>query len=100
MLAHFIPRTGKGFLVLLVPLLAGVTLAIFFDAFNLNDVYILPASLFISSFFIWFFDDGPALLREGIHNVQKSKHTLFWIEIKYWALAMGLLGCILLGSKI
>jgi hypothetical protein len=98
MLAHFIPRTGKGMIVLAIPLFTGIVLAILFDALNLNDLYILPVCLLLSSFIIWFYHGGPALLRDGFHNTPKSRHTLFWIEIKYWGLALGLLGCILLGS--
>jgi hypothetical protein len=97
---HFIPHKGKGMLVLGLPLLVGVFLFLIFGATGLNDQYVLPASFLISAFFIWFFDGGPALLREGINNAQKSNHTLFWIEIKYWALVLGVSGCILLGGLL
>ena len=98
MLSHFIPRKGKGGLVLALPLIIGIVVFLIFDALQLNDRYVLSISLLLSSFIIWFFDDGPALLREGINKDKKGKHTLFWIEIKYWARALGILGCILLGS--
>jgi len=100
MFVHFIPHKGRGALVLALPLVVGIVLFIIADAFHLSDRYIGPISLLSSSFIIWFYDGGPALLREGLHNVKKSKHTLFWIEIKYWALVMGIAGCIWLGTVI
>src|ERR1051326_1947919 len=100
MLGHFIPSKGKGMLVLGLPLLAGFVLFLIFNALNLDDSYVLPIALLFSAFFIWFFDGGPALLKYGLSNSPKSNHTLFWIEIKYWALAIGLLGCVILGNLL
>jgi hypothetical protein len=97
MLAHFIPRKGKGPLVIVLPLLIAVILFITFDALNLSDKYIGAVSLLISSIFIWIFDGGPAVIREGLRNTPKSNHTLFWIEIKYWALLLGITGSIWMG---
>jgi hypothetical protein len=100
MLAHFIPHKGKGMLVPGLPLVTAVILFMIFDGFNLNDKYIAPLSFIISSFIIWFYDEGPALLREGIGNTAKSRHALFWIEIKYWAIVLGMIGCVLLGNAL
>jgi len=98
MLAHLVRFKGKGFLVILLPVLIGVILFILFDAFNWDERYILTISLFSSSFIIWFYDGGPALLREGFSNRIKSRHTFWWIEIKYWAIVLGIAGCVALAS--
>src|SRR5258708_38896910 len=100
MIAHFIQHKGKGFLVIVLPLLIGFILFLIFDGLNWNDQYVFPISLLLSSFAIWFYDGGPALLREGIGKTPKSKHVLYWIEIKYWALVLGLIGCVLLGNLV
>lgn len=94
MLAHLIPHSGKGAIVLVLPLIVALILFTIADAVHLNDQYIGAISLLSSSFIIWFYDGGPALLREGVSRVKKSKHTLFWIGIKYWALISGLAGCV------
>jgi len=98
MLAHLIPSKGKGMLVLGLPLIIGVLLFIISDAIGLSDQYIFPISLLLSSVIIWIFDGGPALLREGTNANHKAKHTLFWIEIKYWAIVLGITGCVVLGN--
>lgn len=100
MLAHFIPHKGKGFLVLGLPLICGIILFVLFDAMSLNERYILPASLLISSVIIWFYDGGPDIIRYGFVYARKSNNTLCWIEIKYWAIVLGIAGCILLGSRL
>jgi len=100
MLAHFIPHKGKGLFVAVMPLICGIVLFILFDAINLNERYILPVSLLISSFIIWFYDGGPAVIRYGISKTPKSRNTLFWIEIKYWAIVLGLAGCVFLGKLL
>ncbi len=100
MLGHFIPHKGKGALVIVLPLLMGIVLFTIADISRLNENYIGSISFLSSSFIIWFYDDGPALLREGPRNVKKSRHTLFWIEIKYWALVMGIIGCVWLSVVI
>jgi hypothetical protein len=100
MLAHFIPHKGKGALVVGLPLIIAIILFLICDALRLNEQYIGPVSFLISSFFIWFFDGGPTVLREGFNNYEKSRHTFFWIEIKYWALVLGIVGCIWLGSML
>jgi hypothetical protein len=100
MLLHFIPRKGKGFLVPALPLIVGIVLFILFDAFNLDERYILSISLLFSSIVIWFYDGGPAVVRDGIRQAAKSNNTLFWIEIKYWAIVMGITGCVLLGRLL
>jgi hypothetical protein len=98
MIAHFIPHKGKGGLVIILPLFIGIILFLIFDGLGFNDKYILSISLLLSAFIIWFYDGGAALLREGFNNYVKSKNTLFWIEIKYWGILMGITGCVLLGS--
>lgn len=98
MLAHFIPRKGKGIMVILLPIVIGVILGIIFDAIKLKDQYILPAALILSAFIIWFYDDGPKIVRNGFKNYRTSNNTLFWIEIKYWAILLGIIGCVVLGS--
>ena len=98
MLAHLIPYKGKGAIVLALPLIIALILFSIADVVHLNDQYIGAVSLLSSSFIIWFYDSGPALLREGAGSVKKSKHTLFWIEIKYWALISGIVGCVWLAS--
>lgn len=98
MLGHLIPRTGKGIFVLLIPLLTGFVLALIFDAKDLNDKYIMPIALMLSAAIIWFYDGGPKIVRDGFKNYERSNNTLFWIEIKYWAILMGIIGCIVLGS--
>ncbi|MCO5946635.1 hypothetical protein [Mucilaginibacter flavidus] len=97
MLAHFIPHNGKGLFVPAIPLICGCVLFILFDGLNWDDRFILPISLLLSSFIIWFYDGGPAVIREGIREAPKSKNTLFWIEIKYWAIVLGIAGCVFLG---
>ena len=98
MLAHLIPHKGKGAIVLALPLIIALILFTIADAVHLNEDYIGGISLLLSSFIIWFYDNGPELLREGLAKAQKNRHTLFWIEIKYWALISGVLGCIWLAS--
>ena len=100
MLIHLIQHKGKGFLVFILPLIIGFVLFIIFDALNLNDEYVFPVALLLSAFSIWIYDKGPDVLREGFKNVEKSKHVLMWIEIKYWAIALGILGCVLLGKLL
>jgi hypothetical protein len=100
MLAHFIPHKGKGAFVIVIPLIIGIILFLIFDGLSWNDQYIAPLSFLLSAFIIWFYDGGPAVLREGINKAPKSKHTLFWIEIKYWAIVLGITGCILLGNLL
>ncbi len=96
MLGHFIPHKGKGAMVLALPLLIALILFTISDAIHLNEKYIGAISLLSSSLIIWFYDGGPELLREGPTRARKSAHTLFWIEIKYWALISGIIGCVLL----
>ena len=98
MLAHFIPHKGKGAIVLVLPLIIALILFTIADAVHLNERYIGAISLLTSSFIIWFYDGGPELLREGFSRTKKSKHTLFWIEIKYWALISGIMGCVWLAT--
>ena len=98
MLGHLIRYKGKGILVMALPLGIGIVLFILFDAFNCDERYILSISLLSSSFIIWFYDGGPALLREGFSNRIKSRHTLWWIEIKYWAIVLGIAGCVALAN--
>ncbi len=62
MLGHFIPRKGKDVLVLIIPLITGFVLFLVFDALDINDRYVLPITLLLSAFFLWFFDGGPAVL--------------------------------------
>jgi len=100
MFAHFIPHKGKGAIVLALPLIIALVLFMIADAVHLNEDYIGAISLLSSSFIIWFYDGGPELLREGPAKAPKSKHTLFWIEIKYWALISGVIGCVWLASSI
>jgi hypothetical protein len=100
MLAHFIRITGKGYLVFLLPVIIAFIGFILFGQFNWNDQFVLPISLLLSSFIIWFYDGGVALLREGFGKVPKSRHTLFFIEIKYWALILGIIGCVVLGNLL
>jgi hypothetical protein len=103
MFAHFIPRKGKGPIVIVLPLLIGIVIFIMADAFQVDQKYrdyIGPVSFLLSSFIIWFYDGGPAVLRDGISKSPKSRHTLFWIEIKYWALVLGIAGCVWLGTLL
>jgi len=90
MLAHLIPHKGKGLLIFLIPLITGFILALIFDVNTLNDKYILPIALTLSAVFIWFYDGGPKIVRDGFKNYQRGNNTLFWIEIKYWAILMGI----------
>ncbi|MBS1523981.1 MAG: hypothetical protein JST50_23465 [Bacteroidetes bacterium] len=94
MLAHLIPHKGKGGLVLALPLIVALMLFTIADVVHLNEQYIGAISLLSSAFIIWFYDGGPELLREGPKRAKKSKNTLFWIEIKYWALISGIIGCV------
>ncbi|HEY9001020.1 MAG TPA: hypothetical protein VIM89_06695 [Mucilaginibacter sp.] len=98
MLAHFIPHKGRGAIVLALPLIIALILFTVADAVHLDERYIGGISLLSSSFIIWFYDGGPQLLREGRTRGKKSKHTLFWIEIKYWALITGIIGCVWLAG--
>ncbi len=98
MFAHFIPHKGKGSLVFVLPLLTGIILFLIFDGLNLNDKYILPVSLLLSAFIIWFYDGGPKVIRDGFSRYEKSKNTLFWIEIKYWSIVLGIIGCVVLAN--
>ncbi|HTK18332.1 MAG TPA: hypothetical protein VL442_02410 [Mucilaginibacter sp.] len=98
MLAHLIPHKGRGAIVLALPLIIALILFTIADAVHLNERYIGSISLLSSSFIIWFYDGGPQLLREGPARTKKSKHTLFWIEIKYWALISGITGCVWLAG--
>jgi len=100
MLGHLLQVRGKGWLVLALPLIAGIVLFQTFDVLNWNEDYILSISFLFSAFFIWFYDKGPHVLTYGIKNSPKSKHTLRFIEIKYWALVLGIVGCILLGRLL
>jgi len=100
MIGHLIRFKGKGFLVIVLPLVFGIILFLIFDGLSWNDEYVFPASLLLSAFTIWFYDGGPAILREGFGKTPKSRHTFMWIEIKYWALVLGLAGCVLLGTVV
>jgi hypothetical protein len=100
MIGHFIRFKGKGVLVILLPLIIGIILFLVFDGLNWNDRYVFPISLLSSSFIIWFYDSGPALLRDGFSNRIESKHTFCWIEIKYWAMVLGIAGCVTLGNLL
>jgi len=103
MFAHFIPHKGKGAFVIALPLLIGIVLFILADSFQIkeeNKAYIGPISFLLSSFIIWFYDGGPAVLRDGISKSPKSRHTLFWIEIKYWGLILGIAGCAWFGTLL
>ncbi len=101
MIGHFIPRTGKGGFVVVLPLITSIILFVLFDAIHLSDRYIAPLCFLLPSFIIWFFDGGPKALQNGFKgDTPKSRHTLFWIEIKYWAILLGIIGCVLLANAI
>lgn len=98
MLAHLIKYKGKGYLVLVLPLFTAFLLFLIFNGMALNDKYVGAISLLLSSFIIWFIDDGPEALRNGFKRQDTTgKNTFMWIEIKYWAIVLGIAGCISLG---
>ncbi|MGZ3756387.1 MAG: hypothetical protein ACXVAY_07840 [Mucilaginibacter sp.] len=98
MVHHSIYIKGKGYWVFLVPIATACVLFTVCSVTGLNDKYVRPVTLLISSFILWFMDGGPAALKDGIDiQHQKGKNSRLWLEVKYWALLRGIIGCVLLG---
>ena len=101
MLAHLIHYEGKGGWVLGLPILIALIFFTVFNLLNLNELYVRSLTFLLSAFILWFVDGGPAMLRDWPNNTKskKNKNRFMWIEMKYWALLMGVIGCVLLGIK-
>ena len=95
MVAHLLHFKGKGGWVLGLPLAIAVVLFIFCDAMDISTKYNRPLCLIISSVIIWFVDKGPELLSHG-KNGNKGLNTFMWIDMKFWAIVLALIGFVCL----
>jgi len=100
-LLHFIPRKGKGPWLIVMPLILIAILYIVADSISLDERYIVPIALLLSGFILFTLDNRRATTIEGdlVTRIvklprEKGKNTLIWIELRYWAILMGLTGFI------
>lgn len=101
MLAHFIQRKGKGAWVVVMPMLIAAILFIVFSVAEWNDKYVGAASIIISAFVLWFLDNGSSILhREAGYEQKQGKNELMWIDVKYRAIILGIVGSGWLGMLL
>lgn len=101
MLEHFIQRKGKGGWVVVMPMLIAAILFIVFSVAEWNDRYVGAASITISAFILWFLDNGPSIIhREGNYKDKQGKNVFMWIDVKYWAIILGITGAAWLGCLL
>ncbi|MFA6249259.1 MAG: hypothetical protein WC615_20120 [Mucilaginibacter sp.] len=97
MLAHLIYHKGKGRWVMAVPLICGIVLFSICDIAGVDTKFARPACFFLSAAIIWFVDAGHHLILYG-KNSNKGQNTLYWIDMKYWAILLALAGAISLAA--
>jgi len=93
MLSHLIQHRGKGMWVFLAPLFTGFFFALIFDGLNLQGKYLPPSAILLSSIIIWLIDNKTRAKEPVVR--QRIRNTLMWIDMKYWAFALGAFGIIL-----
>jgi hypothetical protein len=100
MIAHLIQRKGRGGWVFIMPMLIAFILFVIFSVLEWDDKYIRDISLILSCFALLLLDTKPEIISEGViqktGNRPKGIHQFMWIEMRYWAIALGVLGFILL----
>jgi hypothetical protein len=101
MLGHFIRYKGKGIWVIVLPLLICLTLAQLLDFFHFDDRYLGGVSFCTSGIILFFMDNGRKTVTEGmlVQKVvklprEKRKNTLMWIEVRYWAIILFVIGVV------
>jgi hypothetical protein len=96
-LTHLIYHKGKGLWVLAVPLVSGIVLFSICDIAGIDTRFARPFCFFLSAAIIWFVDAGHHLILYG-KNSNKGKNTLYWIDMKYWAILLALAGAFSLAA--
>jgi hypothetical protein len=80
-----------------VPLICGIVLFSICDIAGVDTKFARPACFFLSAAIIWFVDAGHHLILYG-KNSNKGQNTLYWIDMKYWAILLALAGAISLAA--
>ncbi len=98
MLAHLIHHEGKGGWVFGLPLLIAFILFILFENLNLDTQYIRSVTLLSSSIILYYMDYDRVTIFEGVSEKRlrtpSKKNSLVWIPMRYWAVAIAILGVI------
>jgi hypothetical protein len=99
MFAHFIHYKGKGGWVIGMPFLIGFILFVLTSVYGINDRYNGAILLILSGIILFMMDNKRVKVYEG-EIVQrtillprgKRQNTFMWIELRYCAVAMCLVG--------
>lgn len=101
MLAHLIQHKGKGGLIVGMPLIVGFVLFVLTDGLSVNDKYNGAVTLLLSGILLFMLDNKRIKVKEGeiVQRVitlprVKRQNTFMWIELRYLAVAMGLVGLV------
>ncbi|WP_311947625.1 hypothetical protein [Mucilaginibacter terrae] len=98
MLGHFIHFKGKGALVIVLPMLIAFVLFIIFNALNINDNCVAGTTLITSAIILFYLDYKRENVNTGLiqltGKIQSGKNTVLWIDMRYWAVLMGVGGMI------
>jgi len=113
MVEHLIHYKGKGRWVIGMPFLIGFILFVLTSVYEINDRYNGAILLILSGIILFIMDNKRVKVYEG-EIVQrtimlprlKRQNTFMWIELKYCAVAMGLVGlvwlvnCLILSNSL
>jgi hypothetical protein len=101
MLLHLVHFKGKGFWVLIVPMIFAIVMFQMADFLPINKDLIGAFALIISGILLFLIDNSRTTVIEGdiikkeikLPRV-KNKNTMMWIEVRYWGLLMAVIGLI------
>ncbi|MCJ8209099.1 hypothetical protein MUY27_05225 [Mucilaginibacter sp. RS28] len=101
MLAHIIQHKGKGGWVIGMPLIIGFVLFVLTDALSINDKYNGAVTFLLSGVSLFVMDNKRVKVYEGaiVQRVVylpriKRQHTFMWVELRYCAILITLVGCV------
>jgi hypothetical protein len=101
MLLHLVHFKGKGFWVLIMPIISAIVMFQMADFLPINRNLIGALALIISGILLFLIDNRRTTVIEGdiikkeikLPRV-KNKNTMMWIEVRYWGLLMAVIGLI------
>lgn len=101
MLLHIVRFKGKGFWVLILPMLSAFILFQLAEFLPINTDLVGAIALIFSGTLLFFYDNKRPTIIEGdiIKKKiklprEKNRNTMMWIEVRYWGLIMVVVGLI------
>nr|WP_294790314.1 hypothetical protein [uncultured Mucilaginibacter sp.] len=105
MLLHLVKFKGKGFWVILLPMLSAFVLFQLAEFLPINRDFVGAIALTISGTLLFFYDNQRPTIVEGdiIKKKiklprEKNRNSMMWIEVRYWGLLMVVVGLIWMGN--